>query len=143
MNLVPASKTRFQVFDMTPMIDVVFQLIIFFMFTSQFGELTRTDIDLPRQKGEQSPALDKPALVIDMQLNGGLFVDSQPVSLEQVARLVRIELDRSESPETFLVQVRPDRNAMAVHLNKLTERLAEIGVRRWKIGTTDPGGAGP
>lgn len=143
MNFAPPAKTRFKIFDMTPMIDVVFQLIIFFMFTSQLGELTRTDIDLPREKGEQSILTDKPAVVIDLQLNGSLFVDSKPVSLDQVARLVRTELDRAESPETFLVHVRPDRNAMAVHLNDLTERLAELGVRRWKIGTTDPGGVGP
>ncbi len=33
--------------DLTPMIDVVFLLIIFFMTTAQFARLTRADVELP------------------------------------------------------------------------------------------------
>ncbi|MCH8037092.1 MAG: biopolymer transporter ExbD, partial [Proteobacteria bacterium] len=41
---------------MTPMIDVVFQLMIFFMYTAQFAQVTRTAIDLPDEAGEEQVA---------------------------------------------------------------------------------------
>ena len=48
------SSARAVNIDMTPMIDIVFQLLIFFLVTSQMAEQTRTELDLPREKGEES-----------------------------------------------------------------------------------------
>jgi biopolymer transport protein ExbD len=42
--------------DITPMIDVVFLLIIFFMTTAQYALLTRTELNLPKEKGESISA---------------------------------------------------------------------------------------
>ena len=124
------------------MIDVVFQLIIFFMFTSRLGELTRTEIDLPRESGEAEPTRRTASLVIDMRLNGEYVVESRPVSLDEISRLIRAEIDRMGGAAEVLVEVRPDRNARASHLNLLTTRLAEIGVRRWRMGTIEPSASG-
>ena len=91
-------KTSVGVFDLTPMIDVVLQLIIFFMFTSQFGQVSRTDVDLPNEPGDTAPAEAKPTLVIDVTLEGAYVIDARPLPFDRVLAIVEREgvLDASE-----------------------------------------------
>jgi biopolymer transport protein ExbD len=125
--------------DLTPMIDVVLQLIIFFMLTSSFGDLRRTEIDLPREPGEQAGARREPALIIDITGDGRTLVDSREVSITELERLARSGLAGAGDAEPFDVLIRPDRNAPAAHLDRVLNRLAATGVDRWKLGTVDPG----
>lgn len=126
--------------DLTPMIDVVFQLIIFFMFTSQFGELRRTKVDLPREQGDEEAARDRPSMIIDLTGEGQYLFESTPTSLLEIERLARQGIAAQGEAGGFDVLIRPDRTAPAVHLDRLLMRLANVGVKRWKIATVDDGG---
>lgn len=127
--------------DLTPMIDVVFQLIIFFMFTSQFGELRRTDIDLPKEQGEEETEKQQASMIIDLTLDGQYLFESKPMSLIEIERIAATGVASQPEGEPFDVLVRPDRNASAVHLDRLLMRLSGVGVRRWKLATVDQEGA--
>lgn len=127
--------------DLTPMIDVVFQLIIFFMFTSQFGELRRTDIDLPKEQGEEETEKQQASMIIDLTLDGQYLFESKPMSLIEIERIAATGVANQPEGEPFDVLVRPDRNAPAVHLDRLLMRLSGVGVRRWKLATVDQEGA--
>ena len=48
------NSNRAVVIDMTPMIDIVFQLLIFFLVTAQMAEQSRATLELPKEKGEDS-----------------------------------------------------------------------------------------
>jgi len=121
-------------FDMTPMIDVVFQLIIFFMYTSQFSSLTRSQIDLPEQPGEQNTQ-DTSALVVDLRGDGSFLVEREVVTFDKVLDMVRLEAARADDPSQVELLIRADRHASAERLNALANRLAEMGVRNWQLGT--------
>ncbi len=127
--------------DLTSMIDVVFLLIIFFIFTSHFGELRRTEIDLPRENGSDAELSKQPAMIIDIQRTGVFLVESREVSLSEVERLARNGLAiAADGGPRFDVLVRPDQNAAAAHLDRLLLRLSNLGVVDWKIGTIRPSG---
>lgn len=139
MSVGRSSSRHMLSVDLTPMIDVVLQLIIFFMLTSRFGDLRRTEIDLPRQPGEQVQAKREPALIIDLTGDGRVVVDSRSVSMIELERLTRAGLAAAEDREPFDVLIRPDRNAPASDLDRVLGRLAGVGVRSWKLGTVEPG----
>ena len=126
--------------DLTSMIDVVFQLIIFFMFTSQFGELRRTEIDLPKQPGDEVEVRHEPAMIIDLTYDGLYLVESQPTSLIEIERLAQIGVSTQLQTDPFDVLIRPDRNASAIYLDRLLLRLSNTGVQRWKLATVGDGG---
>ena len=68
-------------FDMTPMIDVVFLLIIFFMVSTVFVDFSRKmDINLPTSK---SSVLDESAksLEIEMSKDKKIFLAGKPLTL--------------------------------------------------------------
>jgi biopolymer transport protein ExbD len=126
--------------DLTPMIDVVFQLIIFFMFTSQFGELRRTEVDLPREQGEEESARQQPAMIIDLTREGTYRFESEDTSLLEIERIAAIGVANQSEGAPFDVLIRPDRNAPVVYLDRLLLRLSSVGVQKWKLATVEPDG---
>jgi biopolymer transport protein ExbD len=135
MNLSPPRKRRVPGFDLTAMIDVVFQLIIFFMYTAQFSQVSRTAIDLPEQPGERG-AIAPAALVVDLNADGVFLVEQSPVTLDELIARLEAEIRRAGAEGVELL-VRADRNSPAANINQLAERLAESGVRSWKLGTIE------
>src|SRR5690606_8663486 len=129
MNLSPQRKRRVSGFDLTPMIDVVFQLIIFFMYTAQFSQVSRTPIDLPGRPGERG-ALAPTALVVDLNAVAVFLVDLEPVTLDQLMARLDAEVRRA-GPEGVELLVRADQSGPAANINQLAERLASSGVRSW------------
>lgn len=71
--------------DLTPMIDVVFLLIIFFMVATKFSELER-DLELQLPEVAQSAAMTSAPKqrVVSIHDDGQISLDDQPVSLEQL-----------------------------------------------------------
>ena len=68
-------------FDMTPMIDVVFLLIIFFMVSTVFVDFSRKmDINLPTSK---SSAIDESTktLEVEMSKDKKIFLAGKPLTL--------------------------------------------------------------
>ena len=64
---------------MTPMIDIVFLLIIFFMTVSQVSEVNRERLELPQQQGSQD---QKPAvLTININELGEILVGGSRLSV--------------------------------------------------------------
>jgi len=144
--LRPSERHRVIPFEMTPMIDVVLQLIIFFLFTSQFQREMTLPIDLPEQPGERRESERPDRVTIDIDADGVYHLGAEPIALERiVARLGAGDGPRSsDDAPTPEVVIRADRAASAASLNRLAEALAEAGVRRWRLGTSPgtPGGGG-
>jgi len=130
------------VVDLTPMIDVVFQLIIFFMLTSHLGQLRRTEVDLPRQPGQEQRDGEDAAMIIDIGMGGVYFVESVEVNLNEIHRMASAGIGNVENSADFDVLIRPDRNAPTEYLDRLLNKLAGVGVSKWKLGTLAPDGSG-
>ena len=142
MRLAPKRARRPLAMDMTPMIDVVLQLIIFFLFTSGFSRMLRTPIDLPKESGDVAGQAEAPPLIIDVTRDGGYMLAGEPVTLERAVAAVEFEAEHG-GEEALDLLIRADRSAPALHINTLAERLAASGIRRWKLGTSEEGGGTP
>lgn len=70
----PAKKSL----DLTPMLDVVFLLLIFFMLTSVFAK-PMLPLNLP--KAESSEMVKGSPLVMSLQLDGSIFLNSVKVEI--------------------------------------------------------------
>ena len=128
--------------DLTPMIDVVFLLIIFFMVATKFSELERDiDLQLP-EVAPATPMTSMPTLrEVSIQANGQTQLDGQPVTLNQLT--ARLDAAHRECPALGVV-IRGDAAcpfqhvaaALAAckdaHISELgiTVRIAGKGVRR-------------
>ncbi|HRP63147.1 MAG TPA: biopolymer transporter ExbD [Phycisphaerales bacterium] len=124
--------------ELTPMIDVVFLLIIFFMTTAQFARMTRAEVDLPREPGERQRAPEEAGIVINILKDGSIIVGDKIVGVDQMIELVRENMTGSSGGPGAKVLVRADREADSVFLNQVMSRLRRAGVGNARIATEVP-----
>lgn len=126
--------------EITPMIDVVFLLIIFFMVAAQFARVTRAELDLPREPGEQEQAADEAGLVINVLADGTIIVNEQEADLDALAAVVQAEIARMPDGDARQVKllIRADRNNDTGRLNQILIRLQELGVGAARLATEVP-----
>jgi len=130
-------------FDLTPMIDVVLLLIIFFMLTAQFAKSLNTPLDLPTEPGERAPAGGESELVIDILRDGTLRVEGNNVGIERLMQMLAADQNQAKARSSRLdVLVRADRRCPAAHLNGLAGQMASLGIRDWRLATARAEGGG-
>lgn len=130
-------------FDLTPMIDVVLLLIIFFVLSSQFAQAVRKFIPLPDEVGEASAAMKQESMIVDIDETGQMFMVGAVVDMETLLRSVQSQVRASGGqPEAVDLIVRAHRDLQAASINRVALALAGIGVRNWKLATAGEGATG-
>lgn len=112
--------------NLTPMIDVVFLLIIFFMVGTQFTEQERQiEVQLPGAGELQAMVAppDRREIVVDS--SGAASLDGQPLSVEQLTQQLRSM--RMRFPDLRVV-VRADGQAEHQHVAAVYGAINRAGV---------------
>jgi len=126
-------------FDLTPMIDVILLLIIFFMLSSQFATSELRPVDLPHQEGAAPPSESATAkLVIDVDRAGSYSILGEELSLDALASRIAAAQGGTGTRHSGIV-VRADRAAGAASLNRLAERLAKAKIANWSLAVAPEG----
>jgi biopolymer transport protein ExbD len=133
MKLARHRRTTFSGFNMTPMIDIVFLLIIFFMTVSQISRTTGRVVELPRVGAGGKP-LETISITLTIDEKGNYLAGDRTMGIDEVIRGVSAEFDRVERrPENLRILVRCDRNAPGSHFNELSRRLDALGIRQVSV----------
>ena len=141
MRFSSGTKSRELLVELTPMIDVVFLLIIFFMVTSEFARDVRAELDLPKLPGEQQEENEEAGVVVNIDEQGNIIlnVSEDPVTLEELRKQLQVSFITDNTTEQRVL-LRADRRASTGRLNEVVRVLHEIGVPAARMGTEIPGG---
>ncbi len=121
--------------DMTPMVDVVFLLLIFFLTTTQMAQSARTAVELPHEEGEEGEAV-RSALVVNVDVLGSFIVMDDAVSPDELR--ARAQDAALASPGAIPI-VRADRRAPSARLNLVMQALREAGFESIRLATSPEG----
>ena len=107
---LPNRKSAAVGINMTPMIDVTFQLIIFFLLSSHLAQQeTQMELDLPTAaSGRQAIDDERPRLSVNVRSDGNVMLGSTETQPRDMARRLRIERDRLGGD--LEVRIRADRS---------------------------------
>lgn len=94
-----SSKSRREAtLNVTPLIDVLFLLIIFFTLTSTFKRAGEMELELPESSTSAAAADDvSHAVELTLTVDGGIRIDGEAVAAEEVPR--RLAAARAEDAE--------------------------------------------
>jgi len=123
--------------EITPMIDVVFLLIVFFMTAARFAREQRAPMVLPQEAGEIEQE-ESAGLVINLMEDGRIVVQDATVAGEQLDAIVEAHLEAGRRGGGAAVTVRADRRGTTDALNDLIRRLEGLGVDGVQVGTERP-----
>lgn len=119
-----------QAIDLTPMLDVVFIMLIFFIVTATFIKETGIEVSRP----EATTGVEKPdaAILVAVNANNEIWIDNQQVD----PRGVRAQIERlqAENPRGTVV-VQADNAANMNVVVGITESARELGIPTVAIST--------
>ncbi len=92
---------RTAVADMTPMIDIIFQLVIFFMISSVFNTAPGIDIELPQ--GETAQTMEITPLVITITGTEEIFVNQNIVPFNKLKEALKAYKENVDDKTTQVV----------------------------------------
>lgn len=131
------SRSHGLLLDMTPMIDIVFLLLIFFLTTAQLARNSRADIDLPEERGEQREQIERAGLIVNVLADGSIVEGERTISIEELEIFALSQVVMQESNgQPIRPLVRADRNAPAERLNQVFETLRRAGIRSARLATS-------
>lgn len=127
--------------EMTPLIDVVFQLLIFFMLSSTFIVQTSVPIELPKADGAEQ--LESKKLTITLVYGSGGPEDggevyANDVPIENWTQLTRLLVELREREDEPLVLIRPDARVPTERLVKVLGLANGVGIKNYGIAAAPP-----
>jgi len=103
MELIRTRKSRLSM-DLAPLIDVVFQLLVFFMLTSTFAQPAMKLI-LP--KATVTDLAQKETIVISIDKQGEIFLNNRPTTFDSLKSDLQEVIKKYDDPS---VHVKGDRD---------------------------------
>ncbi len=103
-------------FDMTPMIDCTFQLIIFFMLVTDMASVQTEKMTLPAARGLD---VKEAGLVVNVMADGTIRIDGRTVKDETLESLFEGRRAKAESGSGYPVILRADRSTPFEHIQKV------------------------
>jgi biopolymer transport protein ExbD len=124
--------------NLTPMIDVVFQLLIFFLVATRFEEEERElDLVLP-QASEAMARIAKPKeLFINVDRSGRIILGGRQVSTDELFGQLRQA--QADNPGRQAVIIRGDEQADLKYVVAVMNVCARAGIRDCRITAAPPG----
>lgn len=115
--------------DMTPMIDVVFQMIIFFIVTIKMEENINEEIEL--EDARQSPTYkgeDPRTMVVEVDRRGWLSINNCQLTERMLGDIIRQRFKRFG---TYPVMIRADKRTKHKDVRKVMDLCTDVGI--WRI----------
>lgn len=119
------------ILDITPLIDVVFLLIIFFMLTSSFILQPGIKVNLPSAQSAHTQSSKD--IIITMTNTGQLFLNDEKVLVSELQ--IRLEKLLNHSNKKFVI-IKADRDTLHGFVVRVLDIAKSAGAERLAIATT-------
>lgn len=122
--------------SLTPLIDVVFLLLIFFLVTSEFeDEERRLDIVLPNATSAVPMAGKPREVVVDIDAAGNLYLRGEPTDVQRLDRVLSEAVARNPTNQT--VVIRADEATPFQPVVSVMDVCNRTGVSDYSVTTRD------
>jgi len=117
--------------NLTPMLDIVFIMLIFFVVTTSF--VKESGIEVNRPGAQTAEQRDRGNILIGISPNGEIWIDKRPVDIRAVRAVVERLL--AENPEGGII-IQGDREAQVGLLVKVMDQVRKAGVENVSIAAS-------
>ncbi|MBL6753312.1 MAG: biopolymer transporter ExbD [Proteobacteria bacterium] len=122
--------------NLTPLIDIVFLLLIFFMVTTTFSRETRLLVSLPEASGRPESSIESIEVLVDRE--GGYAINGRRLINSEVESLVRgLELESGGDVSRLVVLV-ADAEVRHQAVVSAMEAIGRAGFVGLSIATREP-----
>ena len=120
--------------DMTPMIDIVFQLILFFLVSTTFATLPGIKLNLPQSHTSEATSMKDITITADS--NGALFFNDKEVNMITLGEELLLFDTGTSKKEEFPVSLEADSDVTNGTIVKIFDVIRESGYCVINLRTT-------
>lgn len=114
--------------DLTPMMDIVFIMLIFFIVTTSF--VKETGVDISRPNAETAERDEKGNILVGITENNEIWIDKRRVDLRSVR--ANVERLKAENPEGSVI-IQADKASKTGFLVETMDQVRLAGVQNVSI----------
>ena len=129
------ARTEEAEINITPMLDIVFIMLIFFIVTTSFTKETGAAIIKPQ--AEQAIALRNGTILIGVRPNDDIWMAKRQIELREVRQMV--ERAKAENPEGSVVIV-ADKGSRIGTITQVMDQVRRAGIEGIAISADKPSG---
>ncbi len=118
-------------FNIAPLVDCVFLLLIFFLLTSSFIEEAGLEIELP--ESAHAAAIEESGIIISLSEDGSLLVNGHPTTIGKLRAAVTAAAARTGKDRAVL---RADREVRLWLLTRVMDEVKAAGIKGLDVQTT-------
>ncbi len=119
--------------DLTPMLDVVFIMLIFFIVTASFVKESGIEINRP-ESNQQSDPSDTASIVFQITANNEIWLEERRIDIRSVrANVEQLHAERPQAP----VIIQAHKNANAETYAGVADASREAGVYEVSLATAE------
>jgi biopolymer transport protein ExbD len=119
--------------DMTPMLDVVFIMLIFFVVTASF--VKEAGIEVQRPQAQTAEAKEQASILIAISASNEIWIDQRRIDIRSVR--ANVERLHAENPRGSVI-IQADESATVKTLTAVTDAARLAGVRDVSVATLRP-----
>ncbi len=129
--------------DLTPMIDVVFLMIIFFMIVTDLTQQDLADIELPQANNAVEDKMQDGRMIINVLKGGEIEIKreeyptlDETIALDALRNYLSFEVRKGEIVDGISERpllIRADKVTEFKHIQKIMRICGEAGIRIYKI----------
>ncbi len=139
MNLRPGHKEETVEVNLTPLIDVVFLLLIFFMVSTTFDRHATLKVELPESTTKVTQQVDEP-LVLSIDAKGNYFLNDRQIvnqSLDTLKQALKRTIGGETEIKNTALVLRADANTPHQSVVRAMDAASQLGLTKLSIATVE------
>ncbi len=140
MNLRPGHKEDSVEVNLTPLIDVVFLLLIFFMVSTTFDRHAKLKVSLPESSTKATQQQNDP-LVLSIDAKGNYFLNERQIVNQQLGTLKQAILktlgEKNVDINDVSLVLRADANTPHQSVVRAMDAASQLGLSKLSIATVE------
>ncbi len=139
MNLRPKPPDDLDV-NLTPLIDVVFLLLIFFMVSTTFKDDSRLRINLPEADGQTVSVKEPEMLEVVIDRSGHFYVDDRTVTDREIETLKRAMTEALDGRQALPVLIKADARTPHQAVMRVLDAAGQLNLVQVSFAASRPEG---
>lgn len=136
MNLRPERSDERVDVNLTPLIDVVFLLLIFFMVSTTFDRHAKLKVELPEASVKTEQQLEEP-VVLSIDAKGNYFINDRQLVNTQLETLKTALLKTVADNKDVSLVLRADAKTPHQSVVRAMDAASQLGLTRLSIATIE------
>jgi|TARA_B100000035_G_C20972372_1_gene541652 biopolymer transport protein ExbD len=133
MKFVTDEKKSFSI-EITPLIDIVFLLVIFFVVTSKVGESQFLSLDLPKTESFEYKAVQSVNEIVIIN-NGSIYINNDVFNIEDINKIDQAIFDLELTDGSIILSAESD--SLHIWVITIMDILNKYGFSEVQIRTIE------